>query len=207
MAAGVLENTVFCRREVSGDYQMRMQCSRKYCKAFTLVEMLLVVFLISLLAGLAGLGYAGTYKKMQVEKAAKHLALTVKYARILAVEQQKKYIIKLDENTNSFFMLEEENQSQPISDLYSKPVSFSENVVFEQIRIEPLGTEEPLGEEYGKTISFQPDGTAQTAIIQLGNGDSHMTVGIDAATGRAKVYYGKAEEVKVRTIDLDDQWN
>ena len=195
----VLENTAYILHVRSG-YRLRKRCCNS--NGFTLLELLLVILLISLMAGVGGLSYAGTYKKMLVEKNAKQLALMVKYARISAVEQQKKFMIKLDENTKSFFMLQGDQQ---VSDIYSKPVKFTGDVVFELIKIEPLASQVPT--EQQSTITFQPDGTAQTSIVQIGDGNSHMTVSVEGSTARAAIYYGKTDQVKIRTIDLDDQWN
>ena len=53
--------------------------------------------------------------------------------------------------------------------------------------------------------SFSPDGTAQTALVQIGDGKNHLTVSISAVTGRSKVYSDTADNVKSDTIDLDEE--
>ena len=45
--------------------------------------------------------------------------------------------------------------------------------------------------------------TAQMAVIQIGNGKTHYTIGISAATGRAKMVYGTTENIKATSVDLD----
>jgi hypothetical protein len=59
----------------------------------------------------------------------------------------------------------------------------------------------PIDEQ--RAIVFSPNGTAQSAIIQIGDGKNHYTVSICAATGKAKMHFGTAEKVEVSTIDLD----
>jgi ribosomal protein L2 len=60
-----------------------------------------------------------------------------------------------------------------------------------------------------QAIVFSPDGTAQPAVIQIGDGKTHYTISISTATGRAKMYFGAAEDLKtgtdvrIGTIDLD----
>jgi len=53
------------------------------------------------------------------------------------------------------------------------------------------------------TIIFLPDGTAQSAVVQIGDEKTHYTVSINAATGKAKLVSGTVENVKVSTVDLD----
>ena len=49
-----------------------------------------------------------------------------------------------------------------------------------------------------------PDGTAQSAVVQIGDGRNHYAASIAAGTGRVKVYEGTAEAVEAVSIDLDD---
>ncbi len=63
-----------------------------------------------------------------------------------------------------------------------------------------------LNEETEQTaIVFSPNGTAQSAVIQIGDGENHYTVNIYAATGKAKVQSGTVQEIKITTIDLDQE--
>jgi len=181
----------------------------KQC-GFTLAEMLAVVLIISLLAGLGGGIYVGTYRRMLVERAARDLVLTARYARIMAIEQQRQYRIQLDVANGGFYLVttqfnEEDEQAEQITvrNAYCRPVQFEGQVQFEDIQITPIGleTEGELGDE--QTIAFSPGGTAQSAIIQLGDGKTHYTVGIWASTGKAKVYRGTTENVELGTVDLD----
>jgi prepilin-type N-terminal cleavage/methylation domain-containing protein len=178
---------------------------------FTLVELLVVVVIIGLLGGLGGGLYMGTYKKLLVEKAARDFFLTAKYARIMAIEKQRQYKIVLDTANNGFHLVttqldEEGGQTEQmiVRDSFCKPVTFDDETGFEDIEITPASsittTEEDEDEE---SIVFSANGTAQTAVIQIGNGRTHYTISISAATGKAKVYEDIAENVEVGVIDLD----
>lgn len=183
-------------------------------RGFTITEMLFVVLIIGLISA-AGTGlYVGTFKKLRVQRAAYDFLLTAKYGRIMAIEQQSRYTMQLDAVGNGFLLTtltwDEENEQaseQVVRDPYCKPVQFEGDVMFEDVQIAPDGleteSESDSEDEAQQSIVFSPNGTAQLAVVQIGDGNTHYTISISAATGRAKIYYGTAEKVKVTTTDLD----
>jgi prepilin-type N-terminal cleavage/methylation domain-containing protein len=183
--------------------------AKKY--GFTLIEVLVVVVIIGLLGGLGGGIYVGTYKMLLVKKAARDFLMTAKYARIMAIEKQRQYKIVIDTTNNGFHLVttqmdEEDGQTEQmiVRDSFCKPVAFDDEIIFEDIQITPISliatTEEDEDEQ---SIAFSANGTAQLAAIQIGNGRTHYTISISAATGKAKVYEGITEEAEVTVIDLD----
>jgi prepilin-type N-terminal cleavage/methylation domain-containing protein len=178
---------------------------------FTIVEVLVVVVIIGLLGGLGGGLYLGTYKKLLVEKAARDFFLTAKYARIMAIEKQRQYKIVLDIANNGFHLvtteLDEESgrtERMIVRDSLCKPVAFENETQFEDIKITPLSlVTTSYEDEDEQSIVFSANGTAQTSVIQIGDGKTHYTITIAAATGKAKVYEGIVEDVDVGVIDLD----
>ena len=177
---------------------------------FTIIEVLVVITIIALIAGVGGGGYwIRTYKRMLVEKAARDFFLAAKYARIMAIERQKPYRIELDATNGGFYLIteqlnEETEQTEQtiVRDLYSKPVEFDDAVKFENIQITPIGSE---SSDEQTAIVFLPNGTAQSAVIQIGDGENHYTVNIYAATAKAAVQPGTAQEIKITTVDLDQE--
>jgi len=180
---------------------------------FTLSEMLLVVALIAVISGLGGGLYAGTYKRMLVEKAARDFLLTAKYARIMAIERQQPYELQLDPNNTGFMLTTSQlnvesstTEKVVVSDYYCRPVEFQGDVKFEDVRI-GLGDSQAAGEgvtgEEEQIIVFQPNGSTDSAVIQIGDGKTHYSISILASTGKATMYVGKADEVKTGIVDLD----
>jgi len=189
--------------------RLQVKNKLKQC-GFTLIELLVVIAIISLMASIGGGMLLGSYERLKVDKAASNLLLTAKYARMMAVEQQRTYKLCLDILNNEFFLVttlfdEETGQIGEVivQDPYCKPVSLEDNIRFEDIQITPISLETVTETEDLSTIVFLPDGTAQSAVIQIGNEKTHYALSINAATGNAKLILGTIENVKVSTIDLD----
>jgi len=189
--------------------RLQVKNKTKGC-GFTLIELLVVIAIISLMASVGGGMLLGTYKKLNVDKAASNLFLTAKYARMMAVEQQRQYTLCLDALNNGFYLVttlhdEESGQVREVivQDPYCKPVTFEGNIIFEDIQIIPIGLETMAERENLSTIVFMPDGTAQSAVIQIGNEKTHYALSINAATGKAKLFPGTVENVKASSVDLD----
>jgi prepilin-type N-terminal cleavage/methylation domain-containing protein len=188
---------------------VKANCKTKL-KGFTVSELLMVVVIIGLVTG-AGAGlYVGTFRKMQVEKAAYDFFLTAKYARLMAVEKQSHYKMEMDLANRGFYLTtvlwdEESGQAQQeiVKNLYCKPVQFQGDVFFEFVGIAPSGWETQSTGEEQQTIIFSPNGTVQSSVVQIGDGKVHYTISISPATGRAKMFFGTAENVTVGTTDLE----
>lgn len=173
---------------------------------FTLIELLLVISLVVLLAGLGGNRYVVAYKRMLVEKAAKDIYLMAKYARVLAIEKRMDCKLVLDEAGKRFFLTSGYGETESvITDRYSKPQELGGDVEFEAVEVtSTVETDHDIWEGV-KMVVFRSDGTADTAIIQLGDGKNHYSVYVMAATGKAKVMFGEAGDVPIDIIDLDAQ--
>ena len=190
---------------------------RESREGFTLTEVLLVVVMISLVAGVGGGIYVGTHKRAQVEVAARDFMLTAQYARVMAIEQQKRYTLQLDAVNNRFWLAtthsprgeaagwdDESGQAQQVivQDYYCKPVELTGDVRFEDVKITAAGMESVETDEED-AIVFSPDGSASSAVIQIGDGKTHYAINVDAATGKTTVYFGTVEKIQARSFDLD----
>jgi type II secretion system protein H len=180
-------------------------------KGFTLLEIMLVIMLIGLMAGI-GAGFAvGTYRSLLVKKAARDFLLAAKFARITAIESQQICQVAIDRNENSFALVSQRYNQQTgqaeevlIGNQFFKPTKLPSGVQFEEIQINNIGA--PAAAEEGEavlSILFYPDGTAQAAIMQIGDGRDHFTVNINPATGRARLFSGTAENAQTGVVDLN----
>jgi type II secretion system protein H len=183
---------------------------RRGC-AFTLIELLVVIAII-VAAGAAGIGlYAGSSQRFKLEKTARDFLITAKYARIMAIEKQREYKLQLDSRNGGFSLTTMEwNESSEgfeqtvVDDYYCKPVQFKGDIRFEDIKAAPNAEAERTYDEKAETsIVFSPDGSAETVVVQIGNGRTHYTISISAATGKAKIHFGELKNAQIGTIDLD----
>jgi len=181
-------------------------------RGFTLVELLVVVAIIVLIGSLGGGMYMGTHSRLLVEKAARQFLLAAKYARIMAIEQGRPYELHVNPETKKFMVTTTEFNAETgtgetviVRDYYCKPVDLEGEVEFEAVKIVALAAGAMEGEESQQSIAFRPDGSAVSAVIQFGDGDTHYTVAILASTGKANLNVGTADEVRMAVVDLDQQ--
>jgi len=168
--------------------------------------------IIVLLGGLGGGLYVGTYQRLLVEKAARQFLLTARYARIVAVEQQRPYELQLVNGDTIGFLLTttdtnaETGQTEKtiVRDLCCRPVEFAGDVRFEEIQIAARNSEQANEMEQEYRILFLPSGSCESAVVQIGDGKSHYTIALVAASGKATMYAGTADKVNTAMIDLDE---
>ena len=182
--------------------------NRRY--GFTVVELMVVVIIIVMLASAMGGYYVGTYKRMQVEDVARQIMLAAKYARLFAVEKQSSCSLVMDEKEKSFCLIRgdfQEDVSQAdqavVSNSYTRPGRLEGDVMFEKVEVTSGGQTDAGIREDQSIVIFRRDGTADTAVIQVGDGKNHYTVYISAATGKAKVESDVAGESSIDIVDLD----
>ena len=192
----------------------RCRAIRNICrpKGFTLTELLLVITIIALVSSVGGGIYVGTYKRLLVEKTARQFLQMARYARIMAIERQRPYELQLDAGNKGFGLTTTrvntetgQNEKIIVKDLYCRPVEFEGDVTFEDIRIAIQPAEQTDEGNQSQRILFLPNGAAESAIVQIGDGKSHYTVAVVAATGKARMYEGTADNVRMASVDLDAQ--
>ena len=179
---------------------------------FTLVELLVVIALLSLMAGLGAPKLSGSFDRLKLDKAAKELLMMAQYARMMAIDQQKQYNLIIDESNYTFYLETsgtDENGNQigevVVYDAFCKPITLEGDIAFEDIQVTPIGLGTTGDYEESEILAFLPDGTSQLAIIQIGNGQMHYSLSINPATGKAKLYPGTADSVEITTRDLDTE--
>jgi prepilin-type N-terminal cleavage/methylation domain-containing protein len=170
-------------------------------KGFTTVELLAVVVVIGLLASVGGV-YFASYKQVAVDKCARDIVLAAKYARVLAIEKQSICRLVLDKVENSLCLVVSGGKNRVVRDEYFRPRKFGGDIEFEGVVIATENGSAGGGDD-SAAIVFRSDGTADSAVVQIGDGENHCTVYISAATGKARAEAGKAKETTADVVDLD----
>ena len=180
---------------------------------FTIIEMMVVVALIVLISSVGSGLYSGSYQGMLVRKAAREVFIGAKYARIKAIESGQICRLEISAEGNKFALVidemdEKTGETLPVmvSDYYFKPVEFGGEVKFEQVEVNRMDEAYIEQKEVAEQICFRPDGTAEAALIQIGDGKRHYSLRISEATGKSELFFGLADEIENDTIDLDAQW-
>ncbi|MCP4708801.1 MAG: prepilin-type N-terminal cleavage/methylation domain-containing protein [Planctomycetes bacterium] len=183
-------------------------------RGFTLVEILVVITIVAFLAGMSGGMFVRSYHKRVREKAATDLLHATMYARIVALERNLPCKLYLDEETQGFYLAidvaDEEGRligEQVIDNAYFSPVILPDEMIFESIAIKPAyALMQDMSFSVTKVIYFSPNGTADQALVQIGDGLRHYTLSIPTGTSQPKLIRGTVENVTTDTIDLDLQW-
>ena len=84
-------------------------------------------------------------------------------------------------------------------------MEFEGDVKFEDVVLATTagGPPDSAGEE--QKVVFLPNGSADMAVLQIGDGKTHYAVAVVAATGKATLYAGTVKDVEMVSIDLDLQ--
>lgn len=162
---------------------------------FTIVELLVVIVLIALIAGVSGGFSLLSVKNRKLEKVVNDLSMACRYARIMAIERQKEYRLCLDKREGVFWVEVDmvnkevgEIQAVVVKDSYCKPGELPGGVVFEDVDVDDA-EDNRWANSGGDSaeIEFRPDGSATEAVIVVGNGKKRYWLSVNAATGKVKV--------------------
>lgn len=190
-----------------------VQFDKRYKRGFTLVELLVVIIIMTILTGIGTGVFTGTNQRLKVQKAANSLLMMAQYARMSAIEHQRAYKLYIDNTNNEFYLLttlfDEERQTIEeimVEESLVKPVALESSITIKDVRIFTNDYNSGSSSSNQYIITFAPDGTSQTSVIQVGDERNNYTLSINEVTGKSKLIEGTIEDVKVDTIDIDDEY-
>jgi prepilin-type N-terminal cleavage/methylation domain-containing protein len=144
--------------------------------AFTLIELVIVIFIISLTSALILPNLWGTSERA-VKSEAKRIGNTLRYVYDEAIGKKKTYLVKINLDKDSW-NFESENESRNFT--------MKDNVMFKDIIVPSLG-EISFGEVI---LKFGPMGSEEPVLIHLMKDEAEYTVTFNHINGRAKVHEG-----------------
>lgn len=123
---------------------------------FSLIELLLVLFIISLSVALSVPAINTGLNHLEIKGAAKYLATTLRYARNQAISEKTAYYVKIDANENKVIILHDDKQ-------FERELNISEDI----IKIVDVSKERIDESIKSKTISFYPRGSSSGGTFEI----------------------------------------
>jgi len=156
--------------------------------SFTLIEILLVVILLGVIAGLVIPNFSNTYTRVQLKEAANNLSFLMQYAQNQAIVKKCNFQLIFDDERSKYWIVKQvDDEELNNSDLEYRRIS---SRFGRMVNIAPqINVETELDH-----ITFYPDGMIQKARVYLSdNKDRYFTVSTKEQTGYVQVFDFKAE--------------
>ncbi|WP_432800076.1 hypothetical protein [Poriferisphaera sp. WC338] len=191
--------------------------------AFTLIEVLVVVVLITVMAGMVIVNFSGSIQSRRADANAESLYGLLKFARMRAISTQSDHRVTFDE-TNHTFKIESlttndtgEQSWKEVKHFVMKRVVLAPGINVEVHEHLPIDTENDTLYEDGMeetlsqndwTVVFKETGRSDHIRISLGvDQDGKLargkTIGVHGYTGAVEITDGINVTLKTRRVDLD----
>ena len=146
------------------------------CAAFTLIELIVVIFIIALTSALVmpNLWVSG---ERALKSEAKRIGNTMRYINDEAAGKKQTYELKINVSGDSWGFYSEKE---------SRRFVMKDNVTFRDVVVPSLG-QVAMGEV---TLKFGPMGAEEPVIVHLVKDDLEYTVSFNHISGRSKIYKG-----------------
>ena len=182
-------------------------------KGFTIIEILVVITIIALASTWAAVVIYREMGSTTLRSTALALQRTARYGRLTASQRHQPCRLQINLNKGSYRLYiikrgyavnkDEEpkifEETPENEDIYSKEKYLPENIHFGLVIVEDQKTEQ-TGEA---SVSFNVDGSAQAALIQLRYEDNVQTILINPVTAKAELYNEAIETLPSESFDLD----
>ena len=179
----------------------------------TLVELMVVVVIITVMAGLFVPQFAGSLGASRLQSSAQQLLLAARAAQDHAVTRRRICRIVLDTEQQAFGV---EHQADPEADPqqfepmraggqgnFKSPCPLRLGVKFGNVLIESRAAQAPPRETEPRMIYFMPSGESDAAVVQVTDGMKTYSLVVEPVTGRAVLRAGAIEELPTDQEDLD----
>ena len=177
-------------------------------RGFTLVEIIVVVVIISVLATMIVPGMYAGRSLAQLRGSARQLLVAAQYGRDFATTRRCKCRLMIDLDKQQYALaFQQDPQRNPsefvrLSTALGRVQRLADGLRFGQVRIEPReGYDQPP--ERIDYITFEPSGQADSAVLEITNGEQTYSVLIVPYTGYAKLIEGTTSELPNDRLDLD----
>lgn len=151
-------------------------------KAFSLIEIILVVLILSVVAGLIIPDFSHTYSQAQLQKAANGLAYLMRYAQNRAIVKNFRIRLEFDSDFSKYWLCEEIPGSRQKTD-----VAMFKKISGRFARITKIDDKIKI-EADTQMIYFYPDGTIDKQRIRMCNDNRCLTVSTREQRGNVRIF-------------------
>jgi prepilin-type N-terminal cleavage/methylation domain-containing protein len=172
---------------------------------FTLVELLAVITIMGLMAGVVAVSWAASLPRAELNSTVHDLAAAVSGARSDAISRNGEFRIYYDLDANSYKVVSPYRSGGGLAQteeerLVVKRVRFPDSIELERVTID--------GIQYGSGkvfVSFSPLGSAtgHTVSLRQAPSETPMTVEVLPLTGLIRFYYEEFQRQPVTEEDFD----
>ena len=177
-------------------------------RGFTLVELIVVVAVVSVLAGMIAPRIYGRRGSARLRESSRRFLATARYARDFAATRRSKCRLTIDTKEQGYTLTRQKdaehnpNEFVPLEASLARPQRLPDGLRFGSLRIEPGPGMTEHGT--GHYIDFDPTGRADAAVIEITDGPGVYSVLVMSCTGRAKLVEGLVQELPNDRLDLDE---
>ena len=140
---------------------------------FTLIELIIVLFLVGIIAGLAGLYIGKDTGSLELKKFTKEVSAVMRSARNRAVSEKKIYCFVIDNDELMLRLFSEDTD-------YTNVTLIMEKEIPEELQVDLLGS----GRE-AAYVEFFPGGSTTGGVIEITNmKGSRFLISVNRITGK-----------------------
>lgn len=169
-----------------------MQRSRQHSKAFTLLELVLVLLVIAIIAGMVAPRLMGFARGRDTENAALQIMSMLRYARGQAVADSAVYTFNMDTKNGTYWVAvetgpEDQIVSTPVENSLGNQRSLPEGIT---MSFTPGDTTQKTNNQTAEVIHFYEDGRTETGTIVLKNDETSTSLVCPSATDSFHIEQG-----------------
>ena len=151
-------------------------------KSFTLIELLLVIVILGVIAGITLPNFRQTYTTFKLKSTTQQIVSLMRYARSRAIIETKIFQMDFDDSLSSYWLLEAETQLETQGD----EASFK-NLTGRYGKTFRIPAEVKM-EVSSSPVNFFPDGGMDETAITLSSHGRRFVISTDQPMGYLKVW-------------------
>ena len=178
-------------------------------RGFTIVELIVVLIVVAVLAGMIAPRMLGARGPARLRQHTRSFLATARYARDFAVTRRRKCRLTIDAAKQTYILTQQSsaehdpNEFVSLSANLGKTQRLPDGLRFGPLRVEPLPGR-PKTDLRADYIDFDSTGRADSAVVQITDGTRVYSVVIAPHTARARLVEDAVTKLPNDRLDLDE---